>query len=65
MSDREKKQFYSHSLNSTAECIPIMTIANLQGELADPVHEELREMCGRIYRMLFKLIRSVDKTPAD
>jgi len=61
VSDREKKQFYSHSLNSTAECIPIMTIANMQHELSDPDHEELREICGRIYKMLFKLIRAVDK----
>ena len=65
VSAKEKKQFYSYALNSTSECIPIMTIAERQRELSDKDHDYLRETCSRLHKMLIKLIKSVDKTKTE
>jgi len=65
VSSREKRQFYNYALNSTNECVPIITIAKNQNELTGPEHDYMRKTCGRIYMMLVKLIKSTDMQKTD
>ena len=49
-----KRQFYTYSLDSARECIPIITLALKQRELTEEVASALREECITICNMLGK-----------
>jgi four helix bundle protein len=59
ISSRDKKNFYSHSLNSSRECIPMFTICLNQNLINKSEYDKLRDDCTVICKMLRKLIDSV------
>jgi four helix bundle protein len=59
ISPRDKKNFYSHSLNSSRECIPMFTICLNQNLINKSEYDKLRNDCTIICKMLRKLINSV------
>ena len=59
VSSKDKRNFYSYSLNSARECIPMFTICAKQDLIKDQEHDKLREDCTVICKMLRKLIDSV------
>ncbi|MGE0267579.1 MAG: four helix bundle protein [Candidatus Omnitrophota bacterium] len=56
---KSKKQFYGYALDSCRECIPMISIAGLQGQITQDEKNQLRFSCESISRMLFRLIQSV------
>lgn len=62
-SDRQTKnskiQFYGYALDSARECIPMITLTQLQHQIEDSIAESLRDRCIHICNMLSNLIRSV------
>ena len=56
-----KGQYYSISLDSARECIPVITLALRQKELSPEQHDQLREEVIVICKMLFKLLSSVNR----
>ncbi len=60
-SPKSKTQFYSYALNSARECIPMITLAKIQSEIIEEVHDHLRSECIFICNMISNLIRSVSK----
>ena len=54
-----KRQYYSISLDSARECIPIITVSLTQAEMSKTDADKLRTDCIIICKMLFKLIESV------
>lgn len=56
---KEKKKFYEYALDSSRECIPMLTIADLRGLIEKNSSGKLREECTVICRMLRRLIQSV------
>jgi len=60
-SSKSKIQFYSYALNSARECIPMITLAKIQFEIAEDLHNNLRSECIFICNMIANLIRSVNK----
>lgn len=60
-SSKSKIQFYSYALNSARECIPMITLAKIQSEIAEDLHNNLRSECIFICNMIANLIRSVNK----
>ena len=60
LSRKEKGQFYKTSLNSTRECVPMLTVLAKEQQLASNVHRELRQEVVHIANMLGRLIGSLD-----
>jgi four helix bundle protein len=60
-SKNAKRQFYTYSLDSARECIPIITLALKQKEISKEKAEILRRECITICNMLGKLIYSLAK----
>jgi four helix bundle protein len=60
ISHREKIKYFSYALDSTKECIPSLTIAHRQGQIADSDFEKGRNYCEAICKMMVKLIQSVE-----
>lgn len=58
-SQAAKIRFYAYALNSTRECIPMITIARTQGEIDSSLYEDLRARCVLIGNMISRLKRSV------
>lgn len=62
-SDKQTKnskiQFYGYALDSTRECIPMITLSQMQSQIGENTAENLRNKCIHICNMLSKLIRSV------
>jgi four helix bundle protein len=54
-----KVQFYGYALDSARECIPMINLAKMQGQITDTIYEDLRSNCIHICNMLSNLIRSV------
>ena len=61
-SKKEKSYFYSTSMHSCRECIPMITILIKEEIISKDGYEELRNYCIRITSMLKKLILSVNDT---
>lgn len=59
-SKKEKQRYYEYSLDSTKECIPPLTIANMQKQIAPEEYNKGRDYCKSICKMLVNLIKSVD-----
>lgn len=59
LSKREKAQFYCTSLNSTRECIPMLTILSKEKLISESDYNNLRESCIYICNMLGKLIAAL------
>ena len=60
ISKREKAQYYRTSLNSTRECVPMLTVLAQEKQLTATVHQELRSDVVHIANMLGKLIASLN-----
>jgi four helix bundle protein len=56
-----KAQFYGFSLDSTRECIPMITLLFERKGIDKAIYEFLRAECIGISRMLSKLIISLDE----
>lgn len=56
---KDKKKFYEYALDSSRECIPMLTISVFQGLIDKNIETNLREECIIICKMLRKLILSV------
>lgn len=56
---REKIKYFTYSLDSAKECIPLLTVGRSQNQIDEGTHQELREDCSRICQMLLKLIKSI------
>jgi len=54
-----KIQFYGYALDSARECIPMITLAQMQNQIKKIMAEDLRSKCIHICNMLSKLIHSV------
>jgi four helix bundle protein len=59
LSIREKAQFYRTALNSTRECIPMLTLLSRERQLTEALHQELRAVIVHIANMLGRLIGSL------
>ena len=59
LSKKEKAQFYKTSLNSTRECIPMLTILVREQQMSSEVYQELRRELVHIANMLGKLVASL------
>ena len=59
LSKREKGQFYRTSLNSTRECIPMLTVLLQEKQLSEESYQQLRQAVVHIANMLGKLILSL------
>ncbi len=57
-SGKAKAQFYSYSLDSGRECIPMITVLLNQKAIDNKTHDFLRSECIGICQMLAKLIGS-------
>jgi len=55
-SKKEKAQFFSYSLESARECVPMITISERLKYMDDDLHNNMREECVVICKMLSKLI---------
>ena len=55
----KKKRFYEYALDSARECIPMLTICLKQDIIVSSEHDNLRESCTVICKMLRRLISSV------
>ena len=60
LSKKEKGQFYRTSLNSTRECIPMLTVLLKEGKLSVEFHKNLRKDVIHIANMLGRLIASLN-----
>ena len=60
LSKKEKAQFYRVSLNSTRECVPMLTVLSQEKQIAAPVHQQLRGDVVYVANMLGKLIGSLN-----
>jgi four helix bundle protein len=56
---KAKKQFYGYALDSCRECIPMISVAGLQGQITEEEKNQLRSSCESISRMLYRLFQSV------
>ena len=63
LSKKEKGQFYKTSLNSTRECIPMLTFLARERQLSPTAHHELRQRVIHMANMLGRLIASVNAAP--
>ena len=59
ISKKEKGQFYKTALNSTRECVPMLTVLVREEQLAPDIHQILRQEVIHIANMLGKLIASI------
>lgn len=59
LSKKEKAQFYRIALNSARECIPMITLLNLEKLVLEFDCNNLRKQCIHICNMLGKLIAAV------
>jgi len=57
----EKKQFFRMALSSAFECIPILTVALKQNQIAQKEYDQIYGSCYEISKMISGLIKSVDK----
>lgn len=53
---KAKLQFYSYALDSTRECIPMLTLAIRQKQITAEQELSLRDQCVQLSRMLYKLL---------
>lgn len=56
---KEKTRYFSYSLDSARECIPVFSICRLQKVLSSTEEDLFREECKIICRMLNKLIKFI------
>jgi four helix bundle protein len=57
-SAKHRAQFYHYALDSARECIPMITVAVMQGELAQELEAKLRGQAVHICNMIYRLIQS-------
>ena len=55
---KSRIQFYNYALDSTRECIPMISIATEQSQLDQERVVHLRQECIDISRMLYRLVES-------
>ncbi|MBI1870019.1 MAG: four helix bundle protein [Chlamydiae bacterium] len=60
LSKKEKGRYYRISLNSSRECIPMLTLLWQEHQISPSTHQELREEIVHIANMLGKLIGSLN-----
>ena len=60
ISKKEKAQFYKTSLNSTRECVPMLTVLVREQQIGEGTHLTMRKEVVHIANMLGKLISSLD-----
>jgi len=60
LSKKEKGQFYRTSLNSTRECIPMLTVLAKERQIAPEIHRQMRHVVIHIANMLGRLIASLN-----
>ena len=56
---KSKQQFYNYALDSTRECIPMISLSAFQKQVGETKVGELRFKCIEISRMLYRLTQSV------
>ena len=54
-----KRQFYGYALDSSRECVPMLTLSLRRKLIGEEVYDRLDETCFRIGSMMYALIRSV------
>jgi len=59
ISKKEKGQFYKTSLNSTRECVPMLTVLMREQQISGEAYRTLRKDVIHIANMLGKLIASL------
>jgi len=60
LSRKEKAQFYRTALNSTRECVPMLTVLYRERQLEIESYQTLRQDVVHIANMLGRLIASLD-----
>ena len=61
-SQKAKAQFYGYALDSARECIPMISLARMQTETNEELHDNLRAESLYICNMISNLIRSALST---
>lgn len=62
-SGKARKQYYDYALDSARECIPMITLCVLQGQIDAQKEASLRDECVQICNMLYKLGLSLRPSP--
>jgi len=55
----EKRQFYGYALDSARECVPMLELARRRALIVDARHDQFRQQCVEICKMLYGLIRKI------
>ena len=54
-----KRQFYGDALDSARECVPMLELARRRALIVDARHDQFRQQCVEICKMLYGLIRKI------
>ncbi len=55
---KAKGQFYDYAFDSARECVPMISLSVMQGQIDKAKEEYLRDQCIQICNMLYKLSNS-------
>ena len=56
---KARTQYYHYALDSARECIPMITVAVMQGQMSSQQEEHFRGQAVHACNMLYRLIRSI------